>query len=471
MKKRKSALVVVEKKEKKNKLDQSIKDHLTGYDSNINLNTFLDNISFLEKGKPKKKAKKKQNSFISKRSVKNFDKLQQRKKLRTKSKSMKTFKRKTDMGISKEKQIKAVKFNMNEQLNNLCKEFNIKSAFNEEDNQQKISVKRSSKVYDRLNNYKKETEKKVEQLRQEKLTQEQQNTPFRPQLQKKRNKSRNSFIEENNDYLVKKEEKLLLKQRIHELEKDIDYQRNCTFKPRINTITKLSQRSVNDLYDWQKKTELKKQKVLQKKEQEFNKLYSFSPNINKKRRRGDEEKGYSNAGERLYAQYKVKEERKSKDPSLNRRSSQKKISYKDYNTKYSTKSGEEGSNKNNSFRRNSRQKSGKKKVIGKSRSKPRINGKGYLVSDMVSPINQILDYGAQLRSDRKKSNNKGKELNGRFLMEGKSKIKKLKDKEYFEREEEALRKIKKMNERKHSELRKNFASINSAIKRINRSKK
>ena len=152
-------------------------------------------------------------------------------------------------------------------------------------NNRKNKVKR---IEDKLLDYGKALKQKKAQERVDKLKAEDQECTFKPKIKKKilkNNFSNTDFYTRAARFEEKKEKDLdTIKSKIKEGEKDKE---EYTFKPKISKIAQKKKRSIDDLYDWNKKKQQKiedKQKEKQKFEEEqieLNQQSSFFNNRSK----------------------------------------------------------------------------------------------------------------------------------------------------------------------------------------------
>ena len=417
-------------------------------EASIDMNVFLKNISMLNKGNGKTgKRNTKRVSSGMKSLLMHETPVKQKKRLRTKSKSAKTFERRemdksigyTSRNNDMEKRLKGLYSYVENEIKTKGQ-----TPVSQRGNRNKYD-----KLYSRLTNYKLDIEKKIEAKRKNKEEIEAKNTPFKPQIRKDKSVKRKSVVMDSEGYIMKKEEKLYLKQQISKLEEDVKYSKNCTFRPKINKDTAKETRSISDLYKWKEANEQKKAKAMIRKEEQINRDCSFSPMINKNRvTKG--QKQFKNAGERLYALHKSKAERKSRELSPSPYN-QKKIRT---TSKYSTNTDEDkcGRSPQRSNKQNTKTK-GNTHINSLSKSKSR--SKKPKTKKAFNSINIILDDETRIQSVYNKLHKLSKNQSRASNLLKKSK-----------READLIKKQREMekNPRRYSELMKNIIVLTMLLK-------
>lgn len=159
--------------------------------------------------------------------------------------------------------------------------------------------------YSRLENHKLKTQAKINIIKTKKNLEEREQMTFTPNINPKSANMGKNGLDVNAVDLRAKEEKIKHLQMEKQQKEEEKLKKECTFKPSINKIENDKPRSLNDLYKWKERMEVKINKTKNERENEMKKEYTFSPNINKSfNDRRDQ--GYENPGDRLYAIHKVK---------------------------------------------------------------------------------------------------------------------------------------------------------------------
>ena len=183
----------------------------------------------------------------------------------------------------------------------------------------RMGPKKFDEFYNNIEKRATEAREKIEGKRQQKQAEEMRQATFRPVLNEKPkgqvlpatpDKLIPAIIEKSDRFLLSKNYKLEQKLREKEQTQELEFQKNCTFRPETNDTNSVK-RSLTDIIHWTDKLEQKHRTLAAEKEKSLQKQCTFRPKVNPNPLRGSlnsqSQDNFKNIGEKLYSKYKIKE--------------------------------------------------------------------------------------------------------------------------------------------------------------------